>query len=84
MYARGMTVREIQAHLVELYGPDVSPDLISSITDAVLEILAEWQSRPLEAMYPLVFFDALRVKIRDRPLVAAVGIELEQKGKGAK
>lgn len=69
MYARGMTVREIQGHLVELYGLEVSPDLISTITDAGLETVAEWQNRPLEAMYPLVFFDALRVKIRDEGLV---------------
>jgi putative transposase len=69
MYARGMTVREIQGHLIELYGLEVSPDLISTITDAVLETVAEWQNRPLEAMYPLVFFDALRVKIRDEGLV---------------
>jgi len=69
MYARGMTVREIQGHLLELYGLDVSPDLVSTITDAVLETVAEWQNRPLEPMYPLVFFDALRVKIRDEGLV---------------
>ena len=69
MYARGMTVREIQGHLVELYWLEVSPDLISTITDAVLETVAEWQNRPLEAMYPLVFFDALRVEIRDEGLV---------------
>ena len=58
MYARGMTVREIQGHLLELYGLEVSPDLISTVTDAVLETVAEWQNRPLEPMYPLVFFDA--------------------------
>jgi putative transposase len=69
MYARGMTVREIQGHLLELYGLEVSPDLISTVTDAVLETVAEWQNRPLEAMYPLIFFDALRVKIRDEGLV---------------
>jgi putative transposase len=69
MYARGMTVREIQGHLLELYGLEVSPDLISTVTDAVLETVAEWQNRPLESMYPLVFFDALRVKIRDEGLV---------------
>ena len=69
MYARGMSVREIQGHLVEIYGIDVSPDLISTVTDAVLETVAEWQNRPLEASYPLVFFDALRVKIRDEGLV---------------
>ena len=69
MYARGMTVREIRGHLEELYGIDVSPDLISTITDAVLESVAEWQGRPLDACYPLVFFDAIRVKIRDEGFV---------------
>jgi putative transposase len=69
MYARGMTVREIQGHLMELYGLDVSPDLISTVTDAVMETVAEWQNRPLETSYPLVFFDAMRVKIRDEGLV---------------
>lgn len=69
MYARGMTVREIRGHLEELYGIDVSPDLISTITDAVLEAVAEWQGRPLDACYPLVFFDAIRVKIRDEGFV---------------
>lgn len=69
MYARGMTVREIRGHLEELYGIDVSPDLISTITDAVLETVAEWQGRPLDACYPLVFFDAIRVKIRDEGFV---------------
>src|ERR1700689_1950746 len=64
-----MTVREIQGHLLELYGLEVSPDLISTVTDAVLETVAEGQNRPLEPMYPLVFFDALRVKIRDEGLV---------------
>ncbi len=65
MYARGMTVREIRGHLDELYGIDVSPDLISAVTDEVLDEVAEWQNRSLEPLYPLVFFDALRVKIRD-------------------
>jgi putative transposase len=65
MYARGMSTREIVGHLRELYGIEVSPDLISAVTDAVLEEVAAWQARPLEAVYPLVFFDALRVKIRD-------------------
>jgi putative transposase len=69
MYARGMTVREIRGHLEELYGIDVSPDLISTITDAVLETVTEWQGRPLDACYPLVFFDAIRVKIRDEGFV---------------
>src|SRR6187549_876473 len=69
MYARGMSVREIRGHLEELYGIDVSPDLISAVTDAVLDEVAEWQGRPLEACYPLVFFDAIRVKIRDEGFV---------------
>ena len=69
MYARGMTVREIQGHLIELYGLEVSPDLISTITDEVMAEVAEWQARPLEAMYPIVYFDALRLKIRDEGTV---------------
>ncbi len=69
LYARGMTVREIQGHLQELYGVDVSPDLISRVTDAVLEEVRAWQTRPLDPLYPVVFFDALRVKIRDEGLV---------------
>ena len=69
LYARGMTVREIQGHLTELYGIDVSPDLISRVTDSVLDEVREWQSRPLDPVYPIVFFDALRVKIRDEGLV---------------
>jgi putative transposase len=69
MYARGMSAREIVGHLHELYGVEVSPDLISTVTDAVLEEVATWQARPLEPVYPLVFFDALRVKIRDEGLV---------------
>ncbi|GAC1431141.1 MAG: IS256-like element ISRm3 family transposase [Acidobacteriaceae bacterium] len=69
LYARGLTVREIQGHLKELYGTEVSPDLISRVTDAVLEEVKEWQGRPLDACYPIVFFDALRVKIRDEGLV---------------
>jgi putative transposase len=69
MYARGMSTREIQGHLRELYGLDVSPDLISAVTDAVLEEVAEWQNRPLEALYPLIFFDAIRIKVRDEGTV---------------
>ena len=69
MYARGMSVREIRGHLEELYGIDVSADLISAVTDAVLEEVAEWQNRPLDVCYPLVFFDAIRVKIRDEGFV---------------
>ena len=69
MYARGMTVREIQGYLEEMYGILVSPDLISQVTDAVIEEVREWQNRPLEQLYPVVFFDALRVKIRDEGTV---------------
>jgi transposase-like protein len=69
MYARGMTVREIQGFMAEMYAVDVSPDLISSVTDAVMSEVAAWQARPLEAMYPVVFFDALRVKIRENGVV---------------
>ena len=69
LYGRGMTVREIQGHLAELYGTEVSPDLISKVTDAILDEVHEWQSRPLETIYPVVFFDALRVKIRDEGMV---------------
>jgi len=69
MYARGMSTREICGHVRELYGVDVSPELISKVTDAVLEELKEWQSRPLEPVYAIVYFDAVRVKIRDEGLV---------------
>jgi|SRR4051812_8825583 len=72
MYARGMSVREIAGHLRELYGVEVSPDLISTVTDAVLDEIAAWQARPLEPVYPLVFFDALRVKIRDEGALIAL------------
>ncbi len=69
MYARGMSAREIQGHVRELYGIKVSPELISKVTDAVLDELAAWQSRPLESVYAIVYFDAVRVKIRDEGLV---------------
>lgn len=65
MYARGMSVREIQKFLQEMYGTEVSPELISQVTDGVLEEVSSWQTRPLEPMYPVVFFDAMRVKIRE-------------------
>jgi len=86
MYARGMSAREIVGHLRELYGIDVSPDLISAVTDAVLEEIAAWQVRPLEPVYPLVFFDALRVKIRDEGLVRnkAVHVALGVRADGGK
>jgi transposase-like protein len=69
MYARGMTMREIRGHLLELYGLEVSPELISTITDEVLAEAADWQARPLDTMYPIVYFDALRLKIRDEGTV---------------
>ena len=69
LYARGMTVREIQGFLAEMYGTEVAPDFISTVTDAVLSEITAWQSRPLEPMYPVIFFDALRVKIREDNVV---------------
>jgi len=76
MYARGMTVREIQGFLAEQYGTEVSPEFISSVTDAVMAEVTAWQSRPLEPMYPVVFFDALRVKIREDAVVRNKAIYL--------
>jgi putative transposase len=86
MYARGMSTREITGHLRDLYGIEVSADLISTVTDAVLDEVAAWQMRPLESVYPLIFFDALRVKIRDESLVRnkAVHIALGVRADGAK
>jgi transposase-like protein len=82
LYARGLSTRDIRAHLREMYQVEVSPDLISRVTDGVLEELQEWASRPLERVYPVVFIDALMVKIRDgvvanRPVYLAVGIDCE-------
>lgn len=76
MYARGMTVREIQAFLAEMYSVDVSPDLISRVTDEVMSEVTAWQTRPLEPMYPVVFFDALRVKIREDAVVRSKAVYL--------
>jgi transposase-like protein len=76
LYARGMTVREIQGFLAEQYGTEVSPDFISSVTDAVMTEVSAWQSRPLDRMYPVVFFDALRVKIREEAVVRNKAIYL--------
>ncbi len=86
MYARGMTVREIRGHEEEFYGIDVSPDLISAVTDAVLQEVGEWQNRPLDVCYSLVLFEAIRVKIRDEGFVRnkAVYIELGILPDGAK
>jgi putative transposase len=83
MYGRGMSVRDIQAHLAELYGVEVGHDLISRVTDAVLEDVREWQARPLEDVYPILFLDALIVKVRDGGAVrnkacyVAIGVNLE-------
>jgi putative transposase len=82
LYARGMTTRDIRAHLREMYDVEVSPDLISRVTDGVVEELAEWQSRPLDPVFPVVFIDALMVKIRDgvvtnRAVYLAIGIDCD-------
>lgn len=76
LYARGLTTREIQEHLHELYGTEVSPTLISAVTDAVIDDLKSWQSRPLDALYPIVYFDALFVKSRQEGAVAARAVYL--------
>ena len=76
LYARGLTVREIQAFLHEMYAVDVSPDLISTVTDAVHAEVTAWQQRALEPMYPVVFFDALRVKIREEGTVRSKAVYL--------
>jgi len=65
LYARGLTAREIRAHLEERYGVEITPDLVSTVTDAVVDEVTAWQQRPLEPVYPVVVLDALRVKIRD-------------------
>src|SRR5215813_1808562 len=82
LYARGMTTRDIRAHLREMYQVEVSADLISRVTDAVVDELAEWQSRPLDAVYPVIFIDALMVKIRDgvvtnRAVYQAIGVDCD-------
>ena len=85
LYARGLSTRDIKAHLEEIYGVEISPDLISSVTEAVLEEVRQWQTRPLESVYPIVYLDALRVKIRidsivqNRCIYLAIGVNLEGK-----
>jgi putative transposase len=85
MYARGMTVRDIQAHLSELYGTEISPSLISAVTDAVVDEVTKWQSRPLDPIWPVIYLDAVVLKIREQGLVQnkhvylALGISLEGK-----
>src|SRR6185295_13888787 len=76
LYARGLPVREIQKFLSEMYAVEVSPALISTVTDAVVSEITAWQTRPLEPLYPVVFFDALRVKIRDEGVVRSKAIYL--------
>jgi putative transposase len=83
MYARGMTCRDIRAHLKEIYGVEVSPDLISAATDSVLDEVRAWQSRPLDSIYPILYLDALQVKVKDQGRVSnkaiylAVGVNLQ-------
>ena len=83
MYARGMTTRDIQAHLQEMYGVEVSPDLISTVTDSVINEVKEWQSRPLEEIYPIMYLDATTVKVRhegrviNKSAYLAIGINLD-------
>jgi putative transposase len=69
MYARGMSVRDIQAHLGEIYGTEISPDLISRVTDAVVDEIQAWQARPLDAVWPIIYLDALVIKVRDQGVV---------------
>ena len=76
LYARGMTVREIQSHLEDMYGTEVSPTFISSVTDAVIEEVKAWQGRPLDSVYPIVYLDCIHVKIRDSGVVKAKAIYL--------
>ena len=83
MYARGMTCREIKAHLEEIYGVAVSPDLVSTVTDAVIDEVRAWQSRPLDAVYPILYLDALSVKVKDQGRVSnkaiylAIGVNMQ-------
>jgi putative transposase len=76
LYARGMTVREIQGHLEEMYGTEVSPTLISSVTDAVIDEVKAWQSRPLDTLYPIVYLDCIHVKVRDAGAVRVKAVYL--------
>jgi putative transposase len=83
MYARGMTCREIRAHLQEIYGVEVSPDLVSTVTDAVIDEVRQWQSRPLDPIYPILYLDALQVKVKDQGRVSnkaiylAIGVNMQ-------
>ena len=83
LYSRGLTTREIQAHLREIYGVEVSPDLVSTVTEAVLDEVRAWRARPLEAVYPILYLDALQVKIKEQGRISnqaiylAIGVNLE-------
>ncbi len=83
LYTRGMTVREIQQHLTEMYGTEVSPTLISAVTDGVMDEVKQWQSRPLDAVYPVIYLDCIHVKVRDagsvraKAIYLAIGINME-------
>ncbi len=83
MYARGMTVRDIQGHLTDIYNVEVSPDLISTVTGSVMDMVREWQNRPLDSVYPIMYFDALRMKIREdgrvvnKAVYLALGVDME-------
>ena len=83
MYARGMTCRDIKAHLQEIYGVEVSPDLISTVTDGVIDEVRTWQSRPLDPIYPILYLDALQVKVKDQGRVSnkaiylAIGVNMQ-------
>ncbi len=81
LYSRGLTVREIQAHLEEMYGTEVSPSLISSVTDAVIDEVKAWQSRPLDTVYPIVYLDCIHVKVREgsvrvKAVYLAIGVTM--------
>jgi len=83
LYARGMTVREIQQHLTEMYGTEVSPTLISTVTDGIMDEVKQWQSRPLDAVYPVIYLDCIHAKVRDagsvraKAIYLAIGINME-------
>ena len=83
LYARGMTTREIQQHLTEMYGTEVSPTLISTVTDGVMDEIKQWQSRPLDAVYPVIYLDCIHAKVRDagsvraKAIYLAIGINME-------
>jgi putative transposase len=84
LYARGMTTREIQGYLQELYGVEVSPSLISAVTDAVLEDVEAWQSRPLDPVYPILYLDAIHIKMREgrhvQPCAVYVALAVDLEG----